>query len=178
MRVYSVLTDLDIDTLTEVGHAIVEKWIAFAMGRTTIHSHRVAHPTGRMASAIRMEKRGIHEISIIADEELAPEAQWLEEGHGPIDLKQFIAGRHIPMHRGRRGHYGSAGYGSPILNTTMQGRARNVWAVPRRRGFSGFATVPQETTAENADSWVIPAMTAWEPARYLADMLRSGSRIV
>lgn len=176
-RVYTVLTDLDPESLTAVGFAIMEKWISFAMGKSEIASYRIEHPTGRYASAIRLEGRSETEIAIIADEEIAPEIEWLEEGHRAVDLKTLLPGRRLQMHRGREGQYGSAGYSAPVLNMTFGGRANNVWATPRAAGRSGFARVPSTVTAENAASWIIPAMAAWSPAQHLAEMVRNGSAI-
>lgn len=156
MASYDVWTDLLPDELSEVGWKVMQKWIAFALGQTELNSHRVQHPSGRMARAIRMEKSPTH-IAIILDESQAPEAGWLERGHGPVDLKlKLTPGRSYPMHRGG----GVAG-------------ATSVW-LARRSSFTGFARVPSVITPENAQSWIIPAMTAWEPARYLKDLILNG----
>lgn len=172
-KVYDIYTDMDEATLTEVGFEIMKKWIAFAMGKEEIAGHFVRNPTGKMASSIRMEGRGVAHIAIIAD---APEAEILETGHDAVDLKiKLTPGRAYPMHRGEAGSYGSNGYSAPILNSTFSGKARNVWAVVRAAGSTGFATVPSEINSENADSWIIPAMSAWSPAQHLADMIRNGS---
>jgi hypothetical protein len=166
-KIYTVFTDLDPDQLTEIMFELMKKWIAFAMGEDTINGHRVQSPTGRYASSIRLEGRAVNEVAIVADEDIAPEAAFLEEGHGAVDLKQHLTpGRAYPMHRGA---------GAPILNSTFGGRARNVWAVPRAAGFNGFARVPSEITAENADSWIIPPMAAWSPAQHLSDLLEQGA---
>jgi hypothetical protein len=160
---YDVFTTLSPDELTAAAHEVLQKWIAFAMGEESLAGYRVLNPTGRMASNIRVEDRGPNHIAVIAD---SPEAEILEEGHKEIDLKQhLIGGRAYPMHRGT---------GTPIYNPTMGGRAANVWAVPRAAGFNGVARIPSVITAENADSWIIPAMTAWTPAFHLSELLRNG----
>jgi hypothetical protein len=164
MITYDVFTDLSPDEVTEAGYAIMALWIGFAMGKDEIHGFRIKNPTGRYASSIRLEGRGVSRVAVIADEKMAPEAQWLEEGHGAVDLKQKLTGGRVyPMHRGA---------GAPILNSTFGGRTNNVWAAPRAEGFNGFARVPTHITPENANSWIIPAMPAWSPASYLADLLR------
>lgn len=168
-KVYTVFTDLAPDELTEVAFELMKKWVAFALGQDEIGGMRIQSPTGRYASSIRLEGRGINEVAIVADEDIAPEALYLEEGHTQVDLKQKLtAGRVYPMHRGT----GSSG---PILNSTFGGRANNVWAVPRAAGFNGFARVPTQITPENAGSWIIPAMPAWSPAKHLADLLEQGA---
>ena len=159
MRIYDVWTDLDTDQITEIGIAIAEKWIAFAMGEDSIHgSHHIRNATGRYASSIYVISDMPNKVSVIADEDIAPEARWLEEGHGQYDMKSQFPGRTFPMHRGT---------GNAILNSTFGGRANNVWATPRAEGFNGFARVPSTITAENANSWIIPAMPAWSPAHTL-----------
>ena len=167
MKVYDVYTDLDPQTLTAVGMAVMQKWIEFALGRETLNGHTVAHPTGKMASAVSLIGEGPNHVAVVIDEELAPEAGYLEEGHAAIDLKQYIEpGRAVPMHRG-------TGYGAPILNQTMAGRSNNVWAGPRAAGFNGVARMGARGTMA-ADAWVIPAMPAWSPAAYLAQMINDG----
>jgi hypothetical protein len=164
MRTYDVYTDLSPAEVTEAGYAIMELWIGFALGMDEIHGHRIENPTGRYASSIRLEGRGIAKVAVIADEALAPESKWLEEGHGAVDLKEKLTGGRVyPMHRGA---------GAPILSSTFAGRTNNVWAASRAEGFNGFARVPSKITPENVGSWVIPAMPAWSPASYLADLLR------
>lgn len=156
---YDVYTDMEAEALTEVAYKIMEKWIAFALGEESINGRFLKHPTGRYASSIRVEGRGINHVAVVQDHTIAPEGQWIEQGHGPIDMKQYLVmGKSYPMHR--RG-------GAPVFNVTFSGRASNVWAAPRREGFSGYATVSSE-------GWVIPAMTAYEPAKYLADAVRNG----
>lgn len=175
MLTYDVVTDASPDEITAIGLAIYERWVAFALGKADINGQMIKHPTGRMASAIRFVGKGPGHVAIILDENMAPEGRWMEVGHGKIDLKKLMRpGQVVPMHRGQEGAYGSAGYGSPVFNSTLGGRAKNVWAVPRAQGQSGFATIPTKITAENADSWVIPAMPATSPAMHLAEMARRG----
>jgi len=169
--VYDVMTDLDPQSVSEVGKEIFKAWVDFAMGKTDLGGKRLMHPTGRYASAIQFKKLGVAKVAIIVDSNLAPEANILEEGHKAIDLKQLLtAGRSYPMHRGAAGAYGSAGYGAPSLGSGKRGA--KMWAAARGQGFSGYARVPTKITAENADSWIIPAMPAYRPAAHLIDLLR------
>jgi len=175
MAVFDVFTDLPPSAVTEVGFAVMMKWIAFAMGKDSINGRRIAHPTGRYASSIRLEGHGPNHIAVVADESVAPEAGILESGHAEVDLKQkLVSGRAYPLHRGAAGDYGSAGYGAPIHASSFSARAKNVWAAPRSEGFSGYRRIPSKITPENSRSWIIPAMTAWHPAEYLAEGIRNG----
>ena len=176
-RVYDIHTNMDEDTLTEVGFAVYKKWIAFAMGLTELGGHRLENPTGRYASSIRLEGRGFNRVAVVADEEIAPEGRWLEEGHGPVDLKQLLVpGRTYPMHRGEAGSYGSAGYGPMRVSQSISAVKRNIWAAPRAAGFTGFATVPSVTEEGKFTSsgWIIPRMPAYSPAQHLKDLIATG----
>jgi hypothetical protein len=156
---YDVYTDMETEELTEVAYQIMEKWIAFALGEESINGRFLHHPTGRYASSIRIEGRGINHVAVVQDENIAPEGKWIEEGHGEIDMKEYLVmGKSYPMHRGG---------GAPVFNSTYSGRSNNVWAAPRRQGFTGYAKVTDK-------GWIIPAMTAYEPAKYLSDAVRSG----
>lgn len=169
MKIYDVWTDLGTEQITEIGIAIAEKWIAFAMGQDTLSSYHIRNATGRYASSISVTSDAPNKVSVIADEEMAPEAKWLEEGHGQYDMKSQFPGRTFPMHRGT---------GNAILNSTFGGRTNNVWATPRAEGFNGFARVPSKITAENADSWIIPAMPAWSPAQHLAQLAQRSANLM
>lgn len=175
MRIYDVFYDGDPETMSDVAFQVMLTWISFAMGFQPLHGRQLKHPTGRYASSIRVEGRSPSHIAIVSDEELAPESRWIEEGHGPIDLKNLLVpGRTYPMHRGTPGHFGSAGYGPAIAASSFSARTANVWAVPRAAGYSGVARVPSTITPENATSWIIPAMPSYSPAAYLAEAVRRG----
>lgn len=142
-RVYTIMTDLDPQTLSRVGLAILDKWVEFALGKTMLGPFKLNHPTGKYASSIKARQFGMNRVVITQNEKMAPEGIFLEEGHVAVDLKKkFEAGRRYPMHR-------------------------------KNRQFTGFSTaVPSEITAENADSWIIPEMKAYSPAAHLVDLFR------
>jgi hypothetical protein len=177
-RVYNVYYDGSPGDITEIGLAIYARWVSFALGQSELNGHRVQHPTGKMASAIRVIERGDNHIGIIFDERLAPEIRWLDEGHGPIDMKKYMKpGQIIPMHRGPAGQFGGAGYGPPVFQPVMPGRRRSrmLWAAPREAGRSGFARIPGENEpGGDPDAWVIPAMPAWSVISALTEMAESG----
>lgn len=172
MTTYDIHTDMDPDMLNEVGLHIFQEWIAFALGKKELGGHMLMHPSGKYASSIQFRRYGKSRIAIYTDDAFAPEAQWIEEGHRRVDLKEDpkLRGRTLVMHRGGKGDYGSAGYGDPVMSSS---RRKSIWANVREQGFSGFATVPSHTTPENANSWIIPRMEAYAPARILADMVRA-----
>lgn len=170
--VYNVHTDLPPELLDEVGRMIFKMWVDFALGNASIGGHTLDHPTGRYASSIEYKRYGKSRISIQTDDEMAPEAEWIENGHGAIDYKVRFPGRTFPMHRGAEDHYGSAGYGDPVLSGS---RRKSIWATVRASGFAGFATVPTEVTAENQNSWIIPAMPAYSPAFHLSELIRNSA---
>lgn len=163
---YVVRTNLPPEQVNRVGLEIFAKWVEFARGMTTLGGRRLVYPTGRYASSIRFEKTGEASVAIIADEEIAPEALFLETGHGPIDLKTKLQhGRAYPMHRPLGGTPGTT------LRRTGAGPAKpSMWAEVRAAGSSGFASIGPNSPA---DSWIIPAMAAYNPASFLASMARS-----
>lgn len=169
---YDIWTDHPPETLTDIGLAIYAKWLGFALGKETLNGKRIKHPTGRYASSIFFRQESPTKIAIFADESIAPEAEFIEHGHRSIDLKRTgLAGRTIPLHRGEVGAYGSAGYGPAIVSSAAGARAGNVWAVPKSQGMTGFRRVPRPENAKSATAWVIPAMTAMEPAKILSDLI-------
>jgi hypothetical protein len=184
---YNVFTDLDPQALTEVGMAIYAKWVAFAMARDSLGGKKLMYPTGKYASAIHFRKYGTSRVAIIADETQAPEAHWLEVGHAAYDMKtgqNLAAGMFIPMHRGRPGHYGSAGQGKPQRNQSAARNAerrKNFWTQsvkkPNMRPSSGGAFVTQDAL-DDPDAWVIPEMAAYSPAAHLVDLIASAAALL
>ena len=168
---WDVVTDLDPTTVSMLATEIFRMWVEFALGKQELGGKVLMYPTGKYAASLQYKKTGVARVAIIADESIAPEAAFLEFGHGAIDLKKhLVPGRSYPMHRGEPGHYGSAGYGAPTRPTGRKNP--KMWATVRRRGFSGFARVPTQITAENADSWIIPPMPAYRATAALVELLR------
>ncbi len=169
--IWDIKTDMDPETLTLVGKAIMARWIAFAMGSAALGGRVLMHPTGRYASSIRFMKTGEASIAIMAVvSKDNPEANILETGHAEHDLKEdFAQGTALPMFRGSGDTYwGGRGYAAPILNRGPLARKNNVWAAVRQQGTTGFARV-------GATGWIIPAMKAYSPAGHLVELLRAGT---
>jgi hypothetical protein len=151
---YVVNTNLSPEQLSAVAIEIFSQWVSFAMGLGSIGGKMLAHPTGRYAASIEYQVLGATQISILANTGVAPEGGILESGHARFDLKtKFQKGRVYPMHRG-----GQAG------PATMRG---SMWASARRKNSTGFASIGQNSAE---DSWILPAMPAYSPARLLADL--------
>lgn len=180
MTSYSVFTDLEPEDVDDIALEIFARWVNFAMGKEAIGGHVLKHPTGRYAQSISVQRYGKNHVAIMADEEIAPEAQWIETGHAAVDFIAMFPGKTFKMHRadpnsdaGRL--FGSAGYADPIesrhnrLQTgahISSARRRTMWAEVRDQGETGYATVPHERT--RAGEWMIPAMEAYSPAGHLS----------
>jgi hypothetical protein len=168
----NVYTDLSHDSLTRVGLEIFRMWVDFAMGGLEINGKRIAHPTGRYASAIRIDSKGPGHVAVIVDEWRAPEAAIIESGHGAIDMKRYLEpGRVYPMHRGGAGPFGGGG-GAPRFDRSTRALRNNIWAQIRGTGFSGFAATPKAGEARPMSGWIIPPMAAYAPAEYFSNLMR------
>lgn len=148
---YVVNTNLDPSQLSMVSVEIFSQWLSFALGGQSLGGRMLKHPTGRYAASIGYQVSGESQIAILADDSL-PEAGILEAGHGTFDLKtKFQVGRRYPMHRGG---------GAPSNKPSM-------WATARRKSSTGFASIGKNSPA---DSWVLPVMHAYSPAKILAEL--------
>ena len=173
---YVIKTDLRPVDVTRVGVELFLKWMEFALGRGSLDGKRLVYPTGRYASSLRFEQRDEATVAIVADEAIAPEALWLEVGHGEFDLKKMapsLSGRGIPMHRPLAAAVLSPGAAMAHFKATGvrrigAGPARpSMWAEVRAAGGSGYASFGPDS---DPDSWIIPAMPAYAPAHVLAQI--------
>jgi hypothetical protein len=150
---FVVETNLSPEQVSAVGVEIFKQWIEFAMGVRSLGGRMLKHPTGRYAAAISYAEVGAAKVSILANPRIDPVASLLETGHARFDLKtRFQKNRAYPMHRGSGG--------APTLNARM-------WASARRNTSTGFASIGENSAA---DSWILPAMPAYSPARILAEL--------
>lgn len=174
--VYDVYTDADRDEIEAVALEIFKEWVAFAEGRDTLGGKYLLHPTGLYASSLRLEIDRQH-VAIIADESIAPEALFLEVGHGSIDLKKYASPtpQHIHMQRG----------GGVVARVSQQRQPRFPRASPpgrlspknpslyatRRSQFGMLHGSEWATLSKNSPpgSWIIPPMPAYQPGKWLAD---------
>jgi hypothetical protein len=177
---YTINTNLDPQQLNVLGLQVYKMWLQFAVGQIALGGKRLFFPTGRYAASIRFERQGEAEIAIIADENVAPEALWLEVGHKTVDLKTKLRmGKVYRMHNpiapgsvqavtglNRQRASGKTGTAGGI------GFTPRYWASARKSDESGFAQFgPNSPT----DSWVIPPMPAYSPAMLLADWAKAQS---
>lgn len=168
--IYDIFYDGDDSEVSDISFAVMRIWMEFALGKRQLNGRKIQNPTGRYASSISRIRTGPNRVAVVADESIAPEAAFLEYGHSPYDMKKLFGGRTFLLHRGKVGEYGSKGYGSPIVNTTNTAIRKNIWAIPRAQGATGFKTV-----ALSGNSWIIPRMPAYAPAAYLAESIRNGN---
>lgn len=160
--IYDVFTDLNPDQLNTVGMEVFKMWMDFALGRVPLQGRYLMHPTGKYAASLQYRRWGKSRVTIMTNDKLAPEARILELGHKPYDMKKNprLMGRTFPMHRGLN-----------VTGPVSAKRSKRIWARARSSQFNGFATVPTHITPENADSWIIPAMPAYSPAKILSELL-------
>lgn len=183
MKEYDVYTDLDPDTLTNVAMETYRLWLQWALGEAQIGGKVLKHPSGRYAAALSWKRIGASHIAIIADETIAPEAQWLEEGKAQTDMKAAMLGkghtrtsasghryRVIPIRKtSRPPRFDIASIvGSNAGERVPAGKAK-MWARPRpHTNADHFATMSDKP---GASDWMIPAMPAYSPAALLAQLL-------
>lgn len=177
--VYDVWTDASREQIDAVAMEIFREWILFAEGKQAIGGHFLMHPTGRYASSLSLDITPSH-VSIMADASIAPEALFLELGHGAVDLKQTVHQglRYIHMHRGggvveraaeqpqpslpRPGPPGLT-YNTPSLYATRRARYGVVEG-------SEFATLSSNSPP---GSWIIPPMPAYRTAQILSEKAKA-----
>jgi hypothetical protein len=156
---YVIRTDLPPEGVTQIALEIYARWVDFAMGGSAIGGRRLISPTGRYASSIQYKQEAEHVVAIVADENIAPEAAYIEHGHGAVDLKTRLqSGKAYRMNR-------STG-AAPSMSPKM-------WGEMRRAGNTGFASFGPNSAP---DSWVIPAMQAYSPALILAAQMTAMMR--
>jgi hypothetical protein len=174
---YTVSTDLDPEHLNVLAAELARMWTMFALGQETLGGQTLHYPSGKYANSIEFKKTGQASVAIIADEKVAPEAKWIEEGHGAYDMKTLFGGRHFRLPKHVLGHYGSRTLGEPV--ETMKGK-KFMWMSATEEGDSQWLTVPSAKGVakrpELAQKWIIPALPAYAPAAYLADLARNAAQ--
>jgi hypothetical protein len=167
---YVIRTTLPPEAVTRIGMEIYALWVEFAMGQTSLGGKRLMYPTGRYASSIEFKKTGEASVGVIADEAIAPEAKFIEHGHGAVDLKlKFQRGRPYPMHRPTGDAQHAAETGLKRVGSGPPGRQPRMWAEVRSRESSGYASIGVNSSP---GSWVIPPMTPYAPSLVLSAMIR------
>jgi hypothetical protein len=190
---WNVYTDLDPDELTEVAMETFIAWVSFALGSVSLGGRTLgkgdksfyrSQLRGRYAASISWKKEGPNHVAIIADEDMAPEALWIEEGTKGANMKEHMlqdgkVGRNgtryrdIPMRGEQSGPTGSL---NDIVNAAANGSfsagQKKLWAKPRPTVDSD--RIVRMTDAPGSAAWIIPPMPAYSPAQILATLLRTG----
>lgn len=190
---WNVYTDLDPDDLTEVAMETFIAWVSFALGGSSLGGRTLGKGNkaffrsqlrGRYAASISWKQVGPNHVAIIADEEIAPEALWIEEGTSGADMKRHMLAdgkrskqgyfyRDIPLRGTQNAPTGSL---NDIVDAAASGGfspgLKSLWTKPR-------PTSDPDRWARMSDrpgtaNWVVPPMVAYSPARILATLLRAG----
>lgn len=194
-----VATDADPEYINSIGLEIFRLWREFASGQRHLGGRKIENPTGRYAASISIRRYGtrvgirtpghiptrvITRIAVIADATMAPEAVFLERGHRPIDMLNYLdLGKIYPMHRqGPTPQFVSGG----MLPHGAYGRrrVRQMWAQTRGGRASGYARTPASlanrgatNTSGTGPAWTIPAMPAYSPAQHLAELFANAKGV-
>jgi hypothetical protein len=184
--VYDVWTNLDPLQLMEVASSTFHEWLKFALGQEALGGKKLAHPSGRYASAIYWKRTGAAKVSIIADEDAIQEVGAIEYGHPSVSMKDHMLGggnthmskdgyryRVIPLRPDQWRPTPTLSPGMTLDNITG-GRVRKgvakMWATPRPYvdSKSRFATMSDRP---GSSPWVIPEFHPYAPASILAELL-------
>lgn len=183
-QVYEVHSDISPEEVTIIAAAVYREWLAFALGGFSIGGKTLKHPSGRYAAAISWRQTGTASVALIADEDAAPEALWIEEGRSGADMKAaMLAGgkigkdgyryRTIPIRKD--GTIPKTAQAANIVRGKSGGerlgsRIAKIWAKPRPAvNASHYAVM---SNRPGAAAWQIPDMPAYAPAKILSDLLR------
>lgn len=179
--IHDVHTNLDPETLTEVVAETYRMWLAFALGQGEIGGKTLAHPSGRYAASISYRKTGAASFAVIADESVAPEALWIEDGRRGANMKDaMLAGgkigkdgcryRDIPIRKD--GVAPGFDLGDAVTNGRegrLPAKVGRLWATPRAHTDAGRYV--RMSDAPGSSAWQIPDMPAYSPAAILADLI-------
>ena len=183
-KVYEIFTDLPPAALTEVAMETYRIWLEFALGKEEIGGKVLTHPSGRYAASMSWKRTGQASVAIIADESIAPEVGWIEEGRPASDMKAKMLGqgktrtaadghkyRIIPMRRDATApDFDIDDIVSSAAGERLPTRAARMWARPRSQSNpSRFRTM---TDKPGSAAWIVPAMPAYAPAAILASLIR------
>lgn len=187
MIVYDVYTDLDPDQLTQVAMETYRMWLEFALGRDSLIGKSLVSPTGRYAASLSWKRTGVAQVSVIADEKVAPEAVWIETGTAGADMKQMLydrfkinektglAYRVIPIRPDNDPTRLSFNPASIVGTSSGKGERlpagqQKMWAVQRATvdPNSHFVTMRSDSVG-----WQIAPMPAYAPGAILKAMLEN-----
>lgn len=184
---YTVMTDADPQTLTQIAVDTFKMWVAFSLGQSDLggKTQVLMHPSGKYASSISWKRTGESSIAIIADESIAPESDWVERGRAGFSIKAAMLGkgntktskagyryRFIPFSANPpKPSFSVANVITNSRGGRMPTRAVKMWAKKAAgAGYSGGAIMSDKP---GSATWIIPPMPAYSPAKILSDMIRT-----
>lgn len=185
MITYDVYTDLPPDLLTEVAKETFRLWLNFALGQQSALGKKLKNPTGRYAASLSWKMTSPTQVAIVADETIAPEAEWVETGTDGADMKKMLAGK------SKIGKDGEAyrvvplrpdNSGGPLkfdMSRIVRGAGKGerlpasvgkMWASPRPYidPNSRYRTIKA-----SSPGWQVPSMPAYAPALALKQLLEN-----
>lgn len=186
-KVYTVYTNLDPLQLSELAAETFFVWLKFALGEQALGGKKLAHPSGRYASAISWKRTGVAQVAIIADEDAIREVGAIEYGHPATSMKDHMLYggnarlskegymyRVIPL---RPDQWRPTPTLQPdmVVDTVTGGRLRKgvarMWAQPRPwvDPKSRFRTMSNKP---GSSPWIIPEFKPYAPGQILAELLQ------
>jgi hypothetical protein len=181
--VYDVYTDLDPKYLTEVAIATFEAWLSFALGKSSLGGKTLKFPSGRYAASLSWKKTGNSTVSIMSDEGVSPESNWIESGAPSHSMRDAMLGgagtktsaagyeyRVIPIRQDASAPTGAPQIvGNPKTGQRMSAKGKRAWAQPRAASNPDHFAVM--SNAPGASEWIVPAMPAYAPAMILSQLI-------
>ncbi len=189
VNLYEIQTDMDPNQLTGVALRTYRKWIAFALGRTSLGGHKLRNPTGSYAASIQWRRTGSATIEIFTD---SPVGEMLEHGRPSYSMKSMLGSgntkiskagyryRTIPIGQSRVLNNLQTNYAMSLLrgsDNALMAKAGKMWLTQSKVKVTGKAAETKLVTMSDkpgSASWQIPAFRPYAPAKCLADLLAKG----
>jgi hypothetical protein len=184
--VYEVMTDLDPEALTQVAIETYAKWLDWALGKGSLLGMTMKHPSGRYAASLSWKRTGASSVAIIADEKIAPEALWIEEGASAHSMKEAMLGkgntkvdaqgyryRVIPIRKD--GYFPQGTDANPEVVQTPTGggisaATGKIWS--RKAPAIDASHYAVMSDRPGASDWIVPAQAPYAPGAILASLLK------
>jgi hypothetical protein len=184
--VYTVHTDLDPEQLTQVAIETYAKWLAWSLGKESLLGMTLMHPSGRYSASLSWKRTGASSVAIIADEKIAPEALWIEDGASAHSMKEAMLGkgntkvdaqgyryRVIPIRKDGYFPQGTDANPEVVQTPTGGGISMATGKIWSRKApaidADHFAIMSDKP---GSAEWMVPAMRPYAPAAILASLLK------
>ena len=190
MTDYTVHTNANPQQLGLIAADTYKQWMEFALGHKEIGGKKLMHPSGKYAASISWQRQGTYQVVIVADDTVAPEGKWIEDGISGFSIKQKMLAKYSKINaKGERYRiipmppYPDKDKPNDMLNGNSladfitkynpngQRVRRNIarmWGKPIKR--TSFRTMRD---GPGAAAWYIPDRPAYAPAKHLADLLKN-----